>query len=255
MSHYYKAQKISEIIKEVETPAQARKHGHAWPSVTTVLGIIKDPFLDDQYMPSKMAELKGKYPDLDWRELKDLCYGERTHPWIGNTISSSEFGTAVHNRIEELLKPKPDSSATPWDDWAKPFVDWVLENKVEVMGTEYVVSCDKLKIAGSVDFIGKDKEGQIFLADYKTRKCKGSGKFYAKDCEQLAVEASMLKDLLRLDYMPKCLSVCICTDSTEHYHKTWKDHETRYAVLCAEAAAKVYWLKRMTKATDFKVKL
>jgi hypothetical protein len=57
MAHFYTAEKLPKFIEEVETPAQARKNKKAWPSVTTVLGLVKDSFLDSIYIPSKTVEL------------------------------------------------------------------------------------------------------------------------------------------------------------------------------------------------------
>ncbi len=248
MAHFYTAERLPKFIEEIETPSQANKNGKAWPSVTTVLGIIKDDFLDGQYKPRRMVELARENLDADWRDIKDMTYGFRNHPWTNELISASEFGTAVHKRIEEIIKDGSGENATPWDDWALPFVEWVSEKKIEVLGTEYVVGCDYLKIAGSVDFIGRDpKDGRIFLADYKTRKCKGRGKYYSKDCKQLAIESLMLSNLLKLDYLPECLSVCICTDTAKHFHKKWKDKYVQQGIRSASLAAKIYWEDRMTK--------
>ena len=55
MSHFYSCKNPSEpqFEAEVGTPAQARKGGEdIYPSVTTVLGIVKDSFLDDVYKPT-----------------------------------------------------------------------------------------------------------------------------------------------------------------------------------------------------------
>jgi hypothetical protein len=249
MSHFYTAEKLPKFLPDVETPAQAVKHKKAWPSVTTVLSVIKDPFLDAIYVPSKLVEFARNkdFDSLTWRDLKDMTYGFRNHPWTNEPIPSSEFGTEVHKRIEDLLQGTADESASPWDDWATPFVEWVNENGVELMATEYVVGHPRLKIAGSIDFVGKDSDGKIFLADYKTRKCKGSGIFYPKDCEQLAVESWMLSRLLNLDYIPDCISVCICTETAEHYHLKWSEKAKLHYLESAKQLAKIYWTKRMVK--------
>jgi hypothetical protein len=252
MAHFYTAERLPKFLPEVETPAQAVKDKKAWPSVTTVLSIIKDDFIDSIFQPQQLVTLAREHPDMDWRDIKDMTYGFRKHPWTGAMIPSSEFGTSVHKRIEDIIKGTEDDTATPWDDWAMPFVQWVSDNEVSVMGTEYVIGNSVLKIAGSVDFIGTSKDGKIFLADYKTRKCKGKGNYYGKDCKQLAVEAWMLQQLLDLDYLPGCISVCICTETAEHYHKVWKDHDVQYHLDGAMLAAKVYWQERMTKATSYK---
>ncbi len=172
-------------------------------------------------------------------------YGFREHPFTGELIPSSEFGTAIHKRIEEWLLDG-EGEATAYDDWAKPFIDWVNENNVEVVDCEYVVSDRRFKIAGSIDFIGV-KDGKVFMADYKCRSCDGKGKFYGKDCKQLAIESVMLAKKLKLDYYPEIRSVCICTNTANHYHKVWTQPEFDHYLECAKLAAKVYWQERMIK--------
>jgi len=254
LSHFYSATKVPTFLEDVETPAQALKHGRAYPSVTTVLGIVKDAFLDDVYMPKKLTELAREFPNLYYRTLKDYCYGFRPHPFTGEDIPSSEWGTAVHKRIEDILMDGY-GDATPWDDWATPFVDWINEEGIQVVDTEYIISDSRFKIAGSIDFIGIDKDEKVFLADYKCRSCKGKGgKFYPKDCKQLAIESVMLAKKLKLDYFPKIISVCIDTDTAEHYHKTWTSSEFNHYFECAKLAAKTYWMERLTKPKKNKKK-
>jgi len=246
MAHFYSASKTPQFLEEITTPHKALKRGRAYPSVTTVLGIVKDDFLDSIYTPKKLVELARDNPDVHYTLLKDWVYGFREHPFTGEMISSSEFGTAVHKRIEDWLL-EGEGEATAFDDWAKPFIDWVNEENVQVIDCEYIISDTRFKIAGSIDFIGLDKDEKVFLADYKCRSCDGKGKFYGKDCKQLAIESVMLAKKLKLDYFPKVRSVCICTNTAEHYHKVWSDNEFNYYFECAKLAAKVYWQERMTK--------
>ena len=111
----------------------------------------------------------------------------------------------------------------------------------------YIISDSRFKIAGSIDFIGIDKEEKVFLAGYKCRSCRdGKGKFYPKDCKQLAIESVMLAKKLKLDYFPKVRSVCIDTNTAEHYHYEWSDDEFNHYFECAKLSAKTYWTERMT---------
>jgi RecB family exonuclease len=73
------------------------------------------------------------------------------------------------------------------------FIEWVQDNNVKPIACEKIIADNRIKIAGSVDFIGHDAEGQLFLADYKCRtNTKGKAKVYDKDCQQLAIESWML---------------------------------------------------------------
>jgi len=253
MSHFYKYNKGNPIfLEEIQTPAKAKKISGVWPSVTTVLGIIKDPFLDSIYKPRKITELARENPDMFWRDIADLTYGTRESPVNGEQIPSSEFGTSVHKRIEQLILSSMGEKPliveeTPWDKWAQPFVDWCKETEVEPIAVEHMLGEGSVKIVGSVDFIGKDSAGKVFLADYKCRaNCKGKGKFYDKDTQQLAIEAWMLKKRAKLDYVPACISICIDCETQEHYHKTWSDEQVEHGIEIAKLCSKLYWKTRMT---------
>ena len=251
MSHFYKYNKGNPIfLEDVATPAQAKKIQGAWPSVTTVLGIIKDPFLDGIYKPMKITELARELPSMHWRGIADLTYGTRESPVTGEQIPSSEFGTAVHKRIEDFVLADMDarlpSDKTPWDGWARPFIDWYIDNDVTPVAVEHMLGEGAVKIVGSVDFIGKDASGEAFLADYKCRaNCKGTGKFYPKDLYQLAIESWMLSKRPKMDYIRGCISICIDCDTKKHYHKVWSAEQILEGVEIAKLCSKLYWRTRM----------
>mgnify|MGYP003675264754 FL=1 len=251
MSHFYKYNKGNPVfLEDVATPAQAKKVQGAWPSVTTVLGIIKDPFLDSIYKPMKITELAREMPSMHWRGIADLTYGTRESPVTGEQIPSSEFGTAVHKRIEEFVLADMDArlpaDKTPWDGWARPFIDWYIDNDVTPVAVEHMLGEGTVKIVGSVDFIGKDASGEAFLADYKCRaNCKGTGKFYPKDLYQLAIESWMLSKRAKMDYIPGCISICIDCETKKHYHKVWNPEQILEGIEIAKLCSKLYWRTRM----------
>lgn len=253
MSHFYNCNDVlnPEFEADIMTPAQARKVAKVYPSVTTVLGIVKDAFLDSIYKPRMMAQLARAYPDLVWQELERLTYGTREHPATGETIESSEFGTTVHKVIEDFINHNylaegsaPEDSV--WNEWAMPFVDWVHEEGVKPVSCEHIIASSRIKIAGSVDFIGYDSDDKLFLADYKCRtNTKGKAKCYDKDCQQLGIEAYMLMKERKLDYLPGCISVIIDCDTKKHHHKVWNDKELDKGIKVAKKCAELYWLLRM----------
>ncbi len=251
MSHFYKYNKGNPVfLEDVATPAQAKKVQGAWPSVTTVLGIIKDPFLDSIYKPMKITELAREMPSMHWRGIADLTYGTRESPVTGEQIPSSEFGTAVHKRIQDFVLADMDArlpaDKTPWDGWARPFIDWYIDNDVTPVAVEHMLGEGTVKIVGSVDFIGKDASGEAFLADYKCRaNCKGTGKFYPKDLYQLAIESWMLSKRAKMDYIPGCISICIDCETKKHYHKVWNPEQILEGPEIAKLCSKLYWRTRM----------
>ncbi len=252
MAHFYDCTKEASFVEDVTTPAQARKHNtKTYPSVTTILGIIKDDFLDSIYKPRMMVDLARKHPNLMWRDIETLVYGTREHPTTGNTIGSSEFGTAVHKCIEEMVGEliydiQPDRN--PYDEWAEPFLEWIEESGTKPLCCEYIVSSHTIKTAGSIDFMGYDEDDKLFLADYKCRtNTKGKAKTYPKDCEQLAIESYMVMKEAGLDYLPRCITVCIDCDTKKHYHKEWSEAEMKIGIQNFKYASKLFWNKRMKK--------
>lgn len=252
MSHFYKYNSGKpEFLSHLATPAQAKKVKGAWPSVTTVLGVISDPFLDKIYKPRKITELARENESMHWKDILDLTYGVREHPETAEEMPSSEFGTAVHKRIEDYvledIEDKLIEAVTPWDDYAMPFIDWYKENQIQPVAVEHMLGEPTIKIVGSVDFIGKDGDtGDAFLADYKCRSnCKGRGKFYDKDLYQLAIEAWMLSKRARLEYIPGCISICIDCETKKHYHKVWDPDKIMHGIEVAKLCSKLYWKTRM----------
>jgi hypothetical protein len=253
MAHFYNCKDLlnPQFEESVGTPHQAKKAGtKVYPSVTTVLGIVKDDFIDSIYKPKMITSLAREYPNLDWRNIADLTFGTREHPITGDTISSSEFGTSVHHCIEGLVNHRylgaEETVRTDWDDWAMPFLQWIDEEGVSPIACESIISNNRIKIAGSIDFLGHDSEGTLFLADYKCRSnTKGKAKTYAKDCEQLAIESYMIMKQHKLDYLPPCRSVIIDCDTKQHIHREWSESEMKWGIANAKLAAKIYWNKRM----------
>jgi|TARA_R110002012_G_scaffold22461_1_gene77590 hypothetical protein len=254
MAHFYNCKDTTDpsFEPDIETPAKARKVNKVYPSVTTVLGIVKDAFLDSIYKPRMMTDLARKNPFLPWQELERMTYGFRKHPATNEDIPSSEFGTAVHKTIEDMIESliwdrmRELPEGREYDDWAEPFYQWVLDNDVKPIACERIIADNRIKIAGSVDFIGHDSDGKVFLADYKCRtNTKGKAKTYDKDCQQLAIESWMLMKQHKLDYLPSCISVVIDCDTKKHHHKVWDSDEMQKGIKVAKKCAELYWLLRM----------
>ena len=254
MAHFYNCKDTTDpsFEPDIETPAKARKVNKVYPSVTTVLGIVKDAFLDSIYKPRMMVDLARKNPFLPWQELERMTYGFRKHPATNEDIPSSEFGTAVHKTIEDMIESliwdrmRELPEGREYDDWAEPFYQWVLDNDVKPIACEKIIADNRIKIAGSVDFIGHDSDGKVFLADYKCRtNTKGKAKTYDKDCQQLAIESWMLMKQHKLDYLPSCISVVIDCDTKKHHHKVWDSDEMQKGIKVAKKCAELYWLLRM----------
>jgi len=232
-------------LTAAKTPVQARKL-KAYPSVTTILSIQMEDFMHNTWIPRKLVELARDYPTASVQQIQDMKYGYRICPETNEKVSSSHFGTMVHARLEDIINNLITGeglaeAVTDYDAWAEPFIDFILREGIEPRACERILYCDKMKSAGSVDFIAK-VDGKYHLYDYKCRDTKGTGgKFYEKkDCTQLAIESKWLQQDLGLDYTPMATSVCICTESKKHYHKNWSLTQMRKGVTRFKNLNKLY---------------
>jgi hypothetical protein len=130
-----------------------------------------------------------------------------------------------------------------------PFIEWIQAEGVTPIACERIIASNQVKIAGSVDFIGHDSDGKLFLADYKCRtNTNGKAKTYDKDCQQLAIESFMIMKEHSLDYLPACRSVIIDCETRKHYHKEWSDKDMQKGIRVAKKCSELYWLLRMSQA-------
>jgi hypothetical protein len=264
MSHFYCLDEEPFLIHEADTPAQARKIQkqrklkRVYPSVTTVLSICKDPFIDSIYKPSKLVELSRMEENwnLDWRALERLTYGTRECPETGKQIPSSVFGTNVHKRMEEMIWDKTYGNKigltiepSAYDKFCIPFLDFMEKEGVHPLATEKMVYCNKIKICGSVDLMAmkRSKSGlpnltnNSVLYDYKCRTGVSKRKkaiVYPKDLWQLAIEAKMTG-------ASSVVSVVIDSETAEHFHHEWSPEDIEQGTRVAQLCAKLYWMLRM----------
>ena len=200
----------------LETASEGRKAAHTYPSVTTVLGLYKDSFIE-HWRGEQMHKLASAGMDLE--QAKAALWGMRTCPETGDEIESSLFGTNAHGCMEDWANGK-DVTGSAYYATCKETIAKLKEMKAVPWEAEYIVSSHVDECAGTVDLIAQVK-GKPHLFDYKFRN--GTGKFYQKDCAQLAIEAVWLQDLLGLDEMPSCTSICINADTGETSFKTWSN--------------------------------
>ena len=228
------------LLKTVNTPAQARKNEFYYPSVTGVLGLLPNPFMA-KWRGRKMVELKGIHPEATAEELEKLAWGTRTCPESGDTIGSADFGTKAHATIEDYFTTGSSPRRPYWPVVAET-VNFLLEN-FTFHYAEKVLCCHDLKIAGTVDYIGKDKNDKWMLADFKFREVKRGAKAvpYDKDRAQLAVEAAMLKHDLSLDYDPSIYSIIVDVDTGTPHVTKHSEKMRRKGLRRAWVAAYVYW--------------
>jgi len=135
-----------------KTTDKGRKYftpeGNAYPSITTVLGIL------------------SKQGILEWRKK----VGEEE----ANKISrqASVRGTAVHKLAEDYLNNDPDwkEGAMPTNLFSFEDIKKIMDKRLDnIWMQEVFLYSDRLKTAGQVDCIA-EFDGQLSIIDFKTSR-------------------------------------------------------------------------------------
>ena len=245
MHIYDYSNKQKPILSKIESVTKIKDMPWMYPSVTTVLSIIPNTFIETWKVKTAI-ELKGKNPEFTYEHIVQLMWGLPVSPATGQKIPSSEFGTAAHDRVEKLVNSKINNRSVdqaPYDDFAIPVIEYFEEQDITPIEAEKLIACHNLKIAGRIDLIAK-KDDKLCLFDYKFRDCseKEKGKFYDKDCYQLAIESFMVKNDKNLDYLPDIYSICICSSMGKVYCKKWSKKMLDRGIVQAQAARDFYYI-------------
>lgn len=172
LPEYYNVQKTSDEAKIKSILSNQKNHiafeseSHTYTNVDT----------GDIYTPvSVVKDLNGYGADIESMSDEDLAYGEY----------AAKVGTTIHDYIHSALTgEKTAPSEVKLADSAKKMIKNVVIPKIvkkgdKVIASEQIISNDAAKIAGTLDLLVKDSDGQIHLKDFKTkaRVFKGKGKY------------------------------------------------------------------------------
>jgi hypothetical protein len=226
MSHFYARNENGEIelLKDVTTPAQARKAGKGYSSVTTKQAIMKG-FVDiwGRKEAIRHTEENPRSGDWDFDEYVEWINKKVFRQYTradGKVFWSSDFGTEGHAELEKWNLDQSYKFPSEWEMYCRRWPLWCADNNIKPLWAERLVICDKLKTAGSIDLVAMQMpEERYCLVDYKFRQ--GKEKYYDKDRDQLAIESRMIKEELGLDYLPPICSYQIDVTDGQHYPKWW----------------------------------
>jgi hypothetical protein len=206
----------SPFLSEETSITSIRKNINLFPSVTTILKMIPNPFLD-KWKCSKYVELARKYPEKCPQEISDLAWGQVRDPY-GNMLSSSDFGTLAHKCLEDYING--DDMDEAWHEFVSKVIFEIDDLNLSDIKSEYLIADEQLRVAGTIDLLAK-KDDRYVLLDYKFRNCKGTGKFYDSDCYQLSIESFFVQQKFNLTYLPKICSICVDVNTGLPYLKWW----------------------------------
>lgn len=241
MSHFYsKVNGEWRLSKSIDSVAKARKSPNTYAaSVTTKLSLEPNPFIA-QWREKRLIELARAHPSGSYESLSEKAWGLRECPITGELISSSDWGTRLHAKLEDYNRGTPDHS--PYDPWVDLWHDWRKSNLVEILEAELMIGCEERRIAGMLDFVGV-MDGRIFLADYKSRSIGDKDIktcAYEKDAMQLAIEAKMIQEQWELDYLPDIWTIIFDTDTPRMWPKKWTEAAKKKALDKAERINQAY---------------
>ena len=126
-------------------------------SVTTFVEFFFEGF-DAQKVATKLI---NNYPKYAGRTVESL---------IADWDAAADYGTKVHNEIEQWIKDGIDPidiKAINGKDWLN---DYKLKSDIDIL-SEVIVYSTELSIAGTVDILAKDNTtGSYEIIDWKTSK-------------------------------------------------------------------------------------
>jgi len=162
--------------------------GVAYPSVTTILGVLdKGNALIQwgvncaiEYMSQQLNE--DEEHRIDDRQISEILNSAR-YEWRNVKTDAADIGTTAHNLIERYIKygDMPDSNVNEKAKTAfEAFREWEREHNVEFIESELTVISKSHGYAGTLDLLCK-LDGKETVVDFKTSK-----DFYAGYGKQIA---------------------------------------------------------------------
>ena len=175
------------------------------PSVTSVLQIISKPALYNWYASQTsgyfLNELAGwqsaKPPfnvDAPWKIVESIA-DDAKKAARSNMTKAGDIGSRVHEYIECLNTgtPLPDVD----EDMEAPiraYHEWVDEVGLEIIESERVVYSLDYEFAGTLDAIGRLRNGALAVIDYKT-----SSGIYDEMALQCAAYVTAYNEMFKAD--------------------------------------------------------
>ena len=105
---------------------------------------------------------QSKYYGMEPEEIKNK--------WMQNGIEASKLGTELHKQIEDYYNEKEPNQKIETTEY-EYFKEFQKDhNKLKPFRTEWEIYDEDLKLAGSIDMVFQDKQGNYHLYDWKRSK-------------------------------------------------------------------------------------
>lgn len=215
--------------------------GKPLTGVTTILGVIAKPMLIQwsanmavEYIEKNSGKReKDEYDDEYYRVYPNIL-AEAKVAHRRKKESAGEFGTNVHNAIEQWIKTKAVwVSQNEMEQKAfNHFVKWAEDNKVKFYESEVHVHSRKLWVGGICDIVC-EIDGKRYVADIKT-----SSGIYPEAFIQCSAYAKFLEEMAGVDKMFDGVLILNCNKKGGFEHQFNYDIEGNWE--CFKAAVTLY---------------
>lgn len=214
--------------------------GKPLTGVTTILGVIAKPMLIQwsanmavEYIANEIKPGRIIQTGDAGKEYLETLFKEAKVAHRKKKESAGEFGTNVHNAIEQWIKTKAVwVSKDEMEQKAfNHFVKWAEDNKVKFLDSEKHVYSRELWIGGICDIVC-EIDGKRYVGDIKT-----SSGIYPEAYIQTSAYAHMLKEMGLYDKFDGVL-VINCNKKGGFEHKFNYDIEGN--LNCFKSAVTIY---------------
>lgn len=236
------------------TKADARKMG-LLPSVTSITKVVGNEGLDRwKQMQVLNACIAAPYSQ---GESVEIYTSRMLQESRRKMVDARAFGSLTHNAIDELNKTGFLSDVyAEIKPWIKHYIDWVRDNRIQFLGTEFTAVNPRLGYAGQCDALAM-VNGKLTLLDYKTQDVKAdkrSGELKPSWYDSWAWQLAAYK---HADWQGKparinqCMSVVICAHTPCYpWTRVWTPKELRDAWAVFKAANTIWQVTNSFNPAD-----
>jgi len=192
-------------------------------SATTLIHEFFDKFNPDEIIEKMMSSPNwpnSKYFGMTKEDIKAQ--------WENNGKEVSEAGTQMHLDIEHFYNDiEVENQSKEFEHFLKFYN---LHQNLKAFRTEWMIFDERLKLAGSIDMLFKDDDGNYHIYDWKRSKgIKKENKFqkglyplsHLDDCNfyHYSLQLNLYRKLLKLNYGIEIKSMCLV-----QLHPSWPSY-------------------------------
>ncbi len=170
--------------ERVTTLRDARRLG-LFPSVTSILGILAKPGLDEwrlnqvAFAAQRCPIAEGESIEYWARRVKEAAFEQ--------VETAADLGTMIHGALEAAMAGEAYDPAMA--EYVEPVLAWKRETGIVIVEREVRLVNTAHGFAGTADVMFRFGENGIGILDYKTRKTKPGEKVTAYDNQAMQLAA------------------------------------------------------------------